>query len=207
MISGIGTSSTSFNYKTPNQVRNKNADDNKFSMSDLIKSLEESHKQTVQDLKEEKDWRDMSDDEWDKMLEGVDEDIEAFKEYLEHVEEMQDEAAKKAALEADSDMRATAASSAALSVAANGLGGTTEADSKEIEDEETPAIEGEERKKNWTKLIDTDDQTVLRTAKKAQEMEKMAQRRLEKIVNDSEYASHEYISVGENDLRKWKVSE
>lgn len=38
------------------------------------------------------------------------------------------EAAQKAALEADSDMRATAASAATLSAAANGLGTTSEAD-------------------------------------------------------------------------------
>ena len=42
--------------------------------------------------------------------------------------EMTDEAAQKAALEADSDMRATAASAATLSAAANGLGTTSEAD-------------------------------------------------------------------------------
>ena len=42
--------------------------------------------------------------------------------------EMTDGAAQKAALESDSDMRATAASAATLSVAANGLGTTSEAD-------------------------------------------------------------------------------
>ena len=43
---------------------------------------------------------------------------------------MQDEAAQKAALEADSDMRATVASAAALSATANGLSGTSEADAE-----------------------------------------------------------------------------
>jgi len=42
------------------------------------------------------------------------------------MKEMQDEAAQKAAMEADSDMRTIAASSAALNVAANGLGETSE---------------------------------------------------------------------------------
>ena len=59
---------------------------------------------TAQELKEEKDWRDMTDEEWDKMLEGVDKYIEAYKERLRQMQEMQNEAAQKAALEADSDM-------------------------------------------------------------------------------------------------------
>lgn len=59
---------------------------------------------TAQELKEEKDWRGMTDEEWDKMLEGVDKYIEAYKERLRQMQEMQNKAAQKAALEADSDM-------------------------------------------------------------------------------------------------------
>ncbi len=70
----------------------------------------------------------MTDEEWDKMLEGVDEYIDAFKERLSQLKEMQDEAAQKAALEADSDMRATAASSAVFSAAAKWFRDYIEAD-------------------------------------------------------------------------------
>ena len=166
-----------------------------LSPSDLIKLLEDSHKLTTQELKEEKDWRELTDEEWDKMLEGIDKYIDAFKERLRQMKEMQEEAAQKAALEADSDMRTTAASSAALSAAASGLGGTTETEAEASSDDAVPSIDGEKHEKNWTKNLDTDDQTVLHTAKKAQEMEAMAQRKIEEIVNDSEYSSYEYISV------------
>lgn len=166
-----------------------------LSPSDLIKLLEDSHKLTTQELKEEKDWRELTDEEWDKMLEGIDKYIDAFKERLRQMKEMQEEAAQKAALEADSDMRTTAASSAALSAAASGLGGTTETEAEASLDDAVPSIDGEKHEKNWTKNLDTDDQTVLRTAKKAQETEAMAQRKTEEIVNDSEYSSYEYISV------------
>ena len=43
-----------------------------------------------------------------------------------------------------------------------------------------PAEEGN-HEKNWTKKLDTDDQTILMTAKEAQKMEKMAQRKVEDI--------------------------
>ena len=96
--------------------------------SEAVQKFRDDNQLTAQELKEEKDWREMTDEEWDKMLEGVDEYIDAFKERLSQLKEMQDEAAQKAALEADSDMRATAASSAVVSAAANGLGTTSEAD-------------------------------------------------------------------------------
>ena len=101
-----------------------------ISAADLLKLFEETHTLTAQELKEEKDWREMSDDEWDNLLEGIDKYIDAFKERIKQLKEMQDEAAQKAALEADSGMRATAASAAALSAAANGLSGTSEADAE-----------------------------------------------------------------------------
>ena len=150
-----------------------------LSPSDLIKLLEDSHKLTSQELKEEKDWREMTDEEWDKMLEGIDKYIDAFKERLRQMKEMQEEAAQKAALEADSDMRTTAASSAALSAAASGLGDAAEAENSS--DEATPSIDGEKHEKNWTKNLKTDDQTVLRTAKKAQEMEENAMSKLQEV--------------------------
>ena len=143
--------------------------------SEAVQKFRDDNQLTAQELKEEKDWREMTDEEWDKMIEGVDEYIDAFKERLRQLKEIQDEAAQKAALEADSGMRATAASAAALSAAANGFGGTSEADA------ESQTEDGVIYEKNWTKNLKTDDQTVLRTAKEAQEMENKALSRFEEV--------------------------
>ena len=164
-----------------------------MSPADLIKMLEESAKLTAKELKEEKDWRDMSDEEWDKMLEGIDKYIDAFKERLRQMKEMQEEAAQKAALEAEAGQESLAASAAALNAAASGFDGGTSTDTKDAEGA-MPTEEGD-HEKNWTKKLETDDQTILRTAKEAQKMEKMAQRKIEDIVNDTEYSSYEYVSV------------
>ena len=164
-----------------------------MSPADLIKMLEESHKLTASELKEEKDWRDISDEEWDKMLEGIDKYIDAFKERLRQMKEMQEEAAQKAALEAEAGHETLAASAAALNAAASGFDGGTSADTEETEGA-IPTEEGD-HEKNWTKKLDTDDQTILRTAKEAQKMEKMAQRKIDDIANDSAYSSYEYVSV------------
>lgn len=147
----------------------KNSENEKKSItaSDFKTQIEkfvETNKITSQDLKDDKDWRKISDVEWEDMLAGVDENIDAYKEYLEHMKELKQEAAKKAALEADSDMRATAAASASLNAEASGTVGATNDSAKED-------VKGE---KNWTKNLDTDDQTVLRTAKAAQAMESKA---------------------------------
>ena len=103
---------------------------NRDSFRKAVQKFQDDNQLTAQELKEEKDWREMTDEEWDKMLEGVDEYIDAFKEHLRQPKEMQDEAAQKAALEADSEMRATASSAATLSAAANGLSDTSEADAE-----------------------------------------------------------------------------
>ena len=163
-----------------------------MSPADLIKLLEEAHKLTAKELKEEKDWRDMSDEEWDKMLEGIDKYIESYKERLRQMKEMQEEAASKAAMEAEPGNEALAASAAALAVA-SGFGGEGPTDA-ETSENEMPTREGD-HEKNWTKKLETDDQTILMTAKEAQKMEKMAQRKIEDIANDTEYSSYEYIAV------------
>ena len=85
----------------------------KLTPADLIKMLEESHRITEQELKEDDDWRKMSDEEWDKLIEDVDKYIDAFKERVKQMKEAQEEAAKKAAMEADADMKTVAASQAA----------------------------------------------------------------------------------------------
>ena len=149
--------------------------------SEAVQKFRDDNQLTAQELKEEKDWREMTDEEWDKMIEGVDEYIDAFKERLRQLKEIQDEAAQKAALEADSDMRATAASAAALSAAANGLSGISETDAESQTEEGIPTEDGVKHEKNWTKNLKTDDQTVLRAAKEAQEMENKALSRFEEV--------------------------
>ena len=147
-------------------------------LSDAIKMFEDANKISAQELKEEKDWRDMSAEEWDKMLEGVDNYIDAFKERLREMKEMQDEAAQKAAMEADPEMRTIAASSAALAVA---TGFDAGASSETEESGEVSAKDGVDHEKNWTKKLKTDDQTVLMTAKEAQKMESNALSKYQEI--------------------------
>ena len=163
-IAGVNAySSTSLYY---GMTTSKSVD-----LKDAIEKFEETHKLQAQKLKEEKDWRNMSDDEWDKMLEGVDKYIDAFKEHLRQMKEIQDEAAQKAAMEADPEMRSIAASSAALAVAS---GFTSETHSEEACSEGVSEEYGIDHEKNWTKRLKTDDQTILMTAKEAQNMENHA---------------------------------
>ena len=153
--------------------------------ADLLALFEENNKMTSQDLKDSDDWRTMSDDEWDKMLEGIDKFIDAFRERIREMIRKQQEAALKAASEAPAELRSVAASQAALDVATNGFfGGET----SETEDEtETEPITGEDpgvdHENNWTRKLKTDDQTILRTAKAAQEMESKALQRMEEFLS------------------------
>lgn len=177
----IGNNIAHSNYRTSHngyrETRNSNVCD-RDSFHDAIQNYADANKLTAQKLKEETDWRNMSDDEWDKLLEGIDEYIDDYVERLQQLKEMQDEAAQEAAMEADSERRTIAASSAALNVVANGfVSGSTS-----IEDAEAvPALDGADHEKNWTKKLSTDDQTILRTAQVAQEMEKMAMSKLQEI--------------------------
>lgn len=144
---------------------------------ETVQKYYEEHQLTAKELKEGIDWRHMTAEEWDEMLEGVDNNINAFKERLRRMKELQEEAAQKAVLRADSNMRAAAASSAALNAAASGFMG--EADGQA---EAEMTAEGDEKhEKNWTKNLKTEDQTVLRTAREAQNMEKRALSKLEEI--------------------------
>ena len=133
---------------TKSKKDSSDAETEKPDISEVMKKYQEAHEITAQKLREDTDWRDMTDEEWDKMLEGIDKYIDAFKERLRQMKEMQEEAAQKAALEADSDMRTTAASSAALSAAASGLGDATETEAENASDEATPSIDGEKHEKN-----------------------------------------------------------
>lgn len=141
------------------------------NVADIMKRYKESHKLAAKELKEDKDFRDMSVDEWDKMLEGVDKYIDAYKERLKKMKEMQEKAAQKAAMKASPDMRTIAASKAALHVAAYGFEGTLSS--------EDPSVGLE---KNWTKNLATEDQIILRTAKAAQKMENMAMPKYQELM-------------------------
>ena len=81
---------------------------------------------------------------------------------------------------------------------------------------EENADDSADYEKNWTKNLKTDDQTVLRTAKAAQDMEKRAMSKLQEIqlmdhaakgISQSENVT-EYVSVeeDENEEKIWTVT-
>ncbi len=87
---------------------------------------------------EEKDWREMSEEEWDKMMADVERYIDEYKDRLSERQKKQEEAAQKAALMADPTRRSGAASAAALAAATGfGFGSYTEAayDREQTEEE------------------------------------------------------------------------
>lgn len=129
----------------------------KYSAEDLIEMLRTQYELTADDL-EDKDWREMSDKEWEKLLGSFDKNIEAVKEKMRKLKEIQDEAASKAAANAPAGKKANAASSAAQSAAANGF-----ASDVKTEDEEW--IE----ENSWTYDMKTENQTILHKAAIANE--------------------------------------
>lgn len=151
-------------------------------LREAIANYVDSHKLTGKELKEEKDWRELSEDEWDKLLENIDEYIENVQEYLKRMKKLQDEAAQKAAADADPDMRANAASAAALNTAANGreavsaaaLNAETDGGKAASAAEGKNAADEAGYEKDWTKKLDTEDQTILNIARIAQDMENTA---------------------------------
>ena len=129
----------------------------RYSVADLIEMLKQQYELTADDL-EEKDWRDMSDKEWEKLLNSFDQNIDAVKDKIRKLKEVQDEAASKAAANAPAGQKANAASSAAQSAAANGF-----ASDVKTEDEEW--IE----ENSWTYDMKTENQTILHKAAIANE--------------------------------------
>lgn len=167
-ITGLETyGSTDASYDAVTKSSKNSSNEEHTDVSEFMKKFEEARQITAQELREDKDWRDMTYEEWDKLLAGIDQYIDTAKEQMKRMEDRQEEAAQKAAAKADSEMRTTAASSAALHVAAGGLAGVADGAG-------TP-------EKNWTKRLQTDDQTVLRVAKKAQEMERMAMAKYKEV--------------------------
>lgn len=165
-----------------------------LSAKDLTKMLEEQNSLTAKELKEDADWRDVSDDEWDKMLNEVDDYVDSYRTELRERIKKQTEAAIKAAAQADSSMKSKAAQEASLSVAASGFDGGVDSEEGD-EDESVISINedsGIDHEKNWTKKLKTDNQVILRSAKAAQDMEKMAQKKLNEISNQQYYAYSAY---------------
>ena len=166
---------------TKSKKDSSDAETEKPDISEVMKKYQEAHEITAQKLREDTDWRDMTDEEWDKMLEGMDQYIDAFKERL----KLQ-----------------------ALNVAAGGSGDVVAGSG----DERNEVSTGEEVKheKNWTKLLQTDDQTILRVAKRAQEMESMAMSKYQEVMLTGETTSGvresdgitEYASVSKSDEDK-----
>ena len=207
-ITGLQTYDSSNAYNNTATGRKSSSDDKNATISDFIKKFQEARQITAQELKEDKDWRDMTDSEWDKLLSGFDKYIDTVKEQIKEMEEKQKEAAQKAAVKAAPDQRTTAASSAALHAAA---GGSVDAATAQGEDKENQtAADGEPaHEKNWTKNLQTDDQTILRVAKRAQEMESMAIAKYQeamvsgKTTTGTEEENNVYIRKLLSDISLW----
>ena len=180
----------------------------KISAADLLALFEENNKITSQELKDSDDWRVMSDEDWDKMLEGIDKFIEAFRERIREMIKQQQEAALKAAAEAPSELRSVAASQAALDVAANGFfGGTASGSDEEAETDPTAGEDqGIDHENNWTKKLKTDDQIILRAAKMAQNLERIAKSKVDEpgkeIVTDGSNTDTPYKKMKADDEEK-----
>ena len=123
-----------------------------------VDEYREAHELTPDNIQVEKDWREMSADEWDKLMEHIDKYIDDHVKELEEMKRIQEEAAQKMAAEAPANMRTIAAANAALKAAANGFA--------------TDGVENDEtlrERESWTYNMQTDDQVILATAKMANE--------------------------------------
>lgn len=133
-----------------------------LSAADVFKMLKETiieeHTLTPDNIKKEDDWREMDDEQWNKLIEHIDQYIDDIKEKLERMKELREEAAMKAIADAPANMRAAAISKAMLYAVANGTAGGEQ-------DQEVSHLE----KISWTYNMQTDDQIILATAKMANE--------------------------------------
>jgi len=172
----------------PNLVKTKNdhVGNEALNFSDVLKSYEEKNKITADSLKDTDDWRNVSDDAWDKLLERIDDYIDSCKEMNREMVKRQQEAVQKASSEAPVGMKSIAASQAALAVASCGFFGGIPSGTEES-DSET----------DWTQRLSTDDQVVLRNAKIAQDAEMSVINSIEEIKTGkiSEYESIETTTV------------
>ena len=123
-----------------------------------VEEYREAHELTPDNIQVEKDWREMSAEEWDKLVVHIDKYIDDHVKELEEMKRIQEEAAQKMAAEAPANMRTIAAANAALKAAANGFA--------------TDGVENDEtlrERESWTYNMQTDDQVILATAKMSNE--------------------------------------
>ena len=176
----------------PNLVKTKNdhVGNEALNFSDVLKSYEEKNKITADSLKDTDDWRNVSDDAWDKLLERIDDYIDSCKEMNREMVKRQQEAAQKASSEAPVGMKSIAASQAALAVASCGFFGGIPSGTEES-DSET----------DWTQGLSTDDQVVLRSAKIAQTAETSLINSIEKLKTGKQ-SGFEFIETADVIIRK-----
>ena len=87
-ITGLQTYDSSNAYNNAATGRKSSSDDKNATMSDFIKKFGEARQITAQELKEDKDWRDMTDSECGKLLSGFDKYIDTVKEQIKEMESM-----------------------------------------------------------------------------------------------------------------------
>lgn len=160
-----GTTLPDYDYKPVGKTegvretseKSDNQEEKNYTVADIIEMLKQQHELTADDL-EDKDWRDMSDKEWEKLLNSFDKNIDSVKDKIKRLKEIQEEAASKAAANAPAGQKANAAASAALGAAANGF-------VSDAKNEDAEWIE----KNSWTYDMKTEDQTILHKAAIANE--------------------------------------
>ena len=165
-------------YCTSNvQTRETGTAKESVCFSDVIREYEEKNRITPEKLKESDDWRNTSDKAWNRMLESIDKYIDSCRETSIKMAKLQQKAARRASLEASAGMKSIAASQASLAVAACGFFVGTTSETKES----SMTADGSETddETDWTRRLETDDQTVLRTAQMAQEAEASIMSRFE----------------------------
>lgn len=87
-ITGLQTYDSSNAYNNAATGRKSSSDDKNATISDFIKKFWEARQITAQELKEDKDWRDMTDSECGKLLSGFDKYIDTVKEQIKEMESM-----------------------------------------------------------------------------------------------------------------------
>lgn len=87
-ITGLQTYDSSNAYNNAATGRKSSSDDKNATISDFIKKFWEARQITAQELKEDKDWRDMTDSEWGKLLSGFDKYIDTVKAQIKEMESM-----------------------------------------------------------------------------------------------------------------------
>ena len=87
-ITGLQTYDSSNAYNNAATGRKSSSDDKNATISDFIKKFGEARQITAQELKEDKDWRHMTDSEWGKLLSGFDKYIDTVKEQIKEMESM-----------------------------------------------------------------------------------------------------------------------